>query len=212
MSRIPFESVLKRIGSAVLAMAALVTAPPVWSSSLRPVNLPEMVQQADRIVVGRAVSEWTGRDEHRFPATITTFEVTQVLKGGPLQRIEVKQLGVTKVQPDGLATWIEGMPRYQKGSEYLLFLSPNSIYGFTMPVGAFQGAFEIRLAGPGKKAVLNGVNNANLLRGLEAEDLARLGLTPEAFPFVSRGRGPLHLDELAGMVERLNASGRGVSR
>lgn len=210
MRRMPFESVLKRIGPVALAMAALVTAPPVWSSSLRPVNLPEMVLQADRIVVGRAVSEWTGRDEHGFPATLTTFEVSQVLKGGPMQRVRVKQLGVTKVQPDGLATWIDGMPRYQQGAEYLLFLNPDSMYGFTMPVGAFQGAFEIRVAGPGKKAVLNGVNNANLLRGIEAEDLARLGLTPEAFPFVSRGRGPLHLDELAGMVERL--SGRGVSR
>jgi hypothetical protein len=210
MRRFSFQSVLRKGGPVVLAVTALVSAPPAWSSSLRPVNLPQMVQQADRIVVGRAVSEWTGRDERGFPATRTTFEVSQVLKGGPLRKIEIKQLGVTKVQPDGLATWIDGMPRYQQGSEYLLFLNPDSIFGFTMPVGAFQGAFEVRQAEPGKKVVLNAIGNANLLLGLEAEDLARHGLTADKFPFVSRGRGPLHLDELAGMIERLG--GKEVSR
>src|SRR5881409_635554 len=134
MRSFPMERVPRRLGPVAIAAAAFVIAPAAWSSSLRPVNLPEMVLQADRIVVGRAVSEWTGRDEHGFPATITTFEVSQVLKGSPLQRIEVKQLGVTKIQPDGLATWIDGMPRYRQGSEYLLFLRPPSIYGFTMPV------------------------------------------------------------------------------
>lgn len=212
MRRFVIESVLKSGGAVVLAVAALVGTPPAWSSSLRPVNLPQMVQQSDRIVVGRAVSEWTGRDERGFPATRTTFEVSQVLKGGPLQKIEIKQLGVTKVQPDGLATWIDGMPRYKQGTEYLLFLNPDSIFGFTMPVGAFQGAFEVQRAEPGKKAVLNGIGNANLLLGLEPEDLARLGLTADKFPFVSRGRGPLHLDELTGMVERLGGIGKGVSR
>ena len=147
MRRKAKQSVLKIFGPIGFAVSILLIAPPVWSSSLRPVNLPQMVQQADRIVVGRAVSEWTGRDERRFPATITTFEVSQVLKGGPIQRIAVKQLGVTKVQPDGLATWIEGMPRYQQGSEYLLFLNPDSLYGFTMPVGAFQDGVRLGVRG-----------------------------------------------------------------
>src|SRR5262245_36136686 len=157
-------------GFLILVAVVLAAASAAEASSLPPVNLPEMVQQADRIVVGRAVSEWTGRDQHRLPATITTFEVSQVLKGGPIRRIEVKQLGVTQTQPDGLAVWIDGMPRYQQGAEYLLFLNPDSILGFTMPVGAFQGAFEVRPAERGKKSILNALDNANLLRGLEAED------------------------------------------
>lgn len=195
----------------VTAALSLVATEPAWCSSLTPVNLPDMVRQADRIVVGRAVSEWTGRDGRGLPATVTTFEVSRVLKGGPWRRIEVKQLGVTRVQPDGLAAFIEGMPRYRPGAEYLLFLSPDSVLGFTMPIGAFQGAFEVRAAEPGRKAVLNGLDNANLLRGLEAEDLAGLGLTPDAFPFVARGRGPLPLEEMARMIERL-AREKGVRR
>ena len=205
----PIGRNLARAGITALVLAVTV---PAWGASMRPVNLPEMVQQADRIVVARAVDEWTGRDERGIPATITTFEVSRSLKGGPLVRIQIKQFGVTEVQPDGLATFVEGMPRYQKGSEYLLFFKPDSVFGFTAPVGAIQGAFLVRTAEQGKKAVVNGVNNANLLHGLEDERKIRLGLLPERFPFVSRERGPIYLDEAEGMVDHLLKSGKAVSR
>jgi len=200
---------LARVGAAALVIGAAL---PAGAASLRPVNLPEMVERSNRIFVGRAVDEWTGRDERGLPATVTTFEVSRTLRGGPLSSVKVKQLGVTSVQPDGLATWIEGLPRYRRGAEYLLFLAPDSRIGFTSPVGAFQGAFEIRTADRGRKAALNGLNNANLLRGVGAEERSRLGLTPERFPFVSKERGPLYLDELAAMVERLTKGGGEVSR
>lgn len=201
----------KRRLAGVAAVLALALMAPAWSASLRPVNLPDMVHQADRIVVARAVDEWTGRDERGIPATITTFEVSQSLKGGPLTRIRVKQLGVTEVQPDGLATWVEGMPRYRAGAEYLLFFKPDSVFGFTAPVGAFQGAFLVRTAEAGKKAVVNEINNANLLWGLDSEQRIRLGLLPENFPFVTRERGPMYLEEMAGIVEHLLRAGKGVS-
>jgi hypothetical protein len=198
--------------AAAVAALAVIAAAPARAASLEPVNLPQMVRSADRIVVGRVVAEWTGRDERGIPATLTTFEISRSLKGSPPGQIRVKQFGVTEVQPDGLAAWIDGMPRYRKGAEYLLFLKPDSIYGFTAPVGAFQGAFDVRAAGNGRKAVLNGVDNANLLVALDAEELARLGLSEESFPFLSRGRGPLHLEELAEMVQRLQRAEQGVSR
>jgi hypothetical protein len=176
---------------------------PAWSTSLFPVNLPEMVGKADRIFVGRAIEEWTGRDANGIPATITTFEITRGLKGELAAAVSVKHLGVTEVQPDGLAAWLEGMPRYRRGTEYLLLLNRDSHLGFTSPVGLFQGAFEVRPAENGRRAVLNGVNNANLLLGLDAEKQARLGLSREDFPFVARGRGLMHLEELVGMIERL---------
>lgn len=188
---------------AAMAVAGIALTTPAWSSSLVPVNLPEMVGKADRIVVARAVDQWTGRDERGIPANITTFDISRSLKGGPLRTLRVKQFGVTRVQPDGLAAWIEGMPRYEKGREYLLLLGPDSRLGFTMPVGAFQGAFEIRAAGGGRKAAVNGVGNANLLRGIDEEGLARLGLAADEFPFVTRGRGPMHLEELETMIGRL---------
>jgi len=181
-----------------------------WSASVLPVNLPEMVRSADRIVVGRAVEEWTGRDEHGLPATITTFQISRAMKGGPLQTVRVKHVGVTKVQPDGLAAWVDGMPRYRVGGEYVLLLDRESRLGFTAPIGLFQGVFEVRPAGAGRRAATNGVNNANLMRDVGAEDLERLGLTTDRFPFVSRGRGPLHLEELVAMIERIQAAGAEV--
>ena len=194
-----------RITGFVVAVIAIAT--PARASSLVPMNLPEMVGKADRIVVARAVDEWTGRDERGIPATITTFEISRALRGGPLRSLRVKQFGVTRVQPDGLAAWIDGMPRYERGREYLILLPPDSRLGFTMPVGAFQGVFEIRPMGGGREAAVNGVDNANLLRGLDEAGLARLGIAADEFPFVSRGRGPMRLEELEALIARL-AGGR----
>jgi hypothetical protein len=182
------------------------SAVPVWSTSLVPLNLPDMVGHADRIVVARAVDEWTGRDQHGIPATITTFEVSRSLMGGPLQTLRVKQVGVTEIQPDGLVAWVEGMPRYIKGTEYLLLLGGDSALGFTSPVGLMQGAFELRPAATGGKVALNGVDNANLFLGVDAATLTRIGITPEHFPFVGRGRGGVQLDELVQLIERLTSA------
>ena len=197
------------IGVIVLALGAAI---PAWTASLRPVNLPQMVERANRIFVGRAVDEWTGRDERRLPATITTFEVSRTLKGRRQEIVKIKQLGVTEIQPDGLAAWVEGMPRYRRGSEYLIFLMPDSTIGFTSPVGAFQGAFAIRTAERGRKAAVNGINNLNLLRDIDGETRSRLGLVPERFSFVSRGKGPIHLEEFTAMIKHLRERGEGVSR
>jgi hypothetical protein len=189
-----------------IAAIALMNATPAWSTSLLPVNLPEMVGAAHRIIVGRAVDEWTGRDEHGLPATITTFAISRSLKGGPLQTVRVKHLGVTRVQPDGLAVWVDGMPRYRIGGEYVLLLDRDSHLGFTAPVGLMQGVFEVRPAENGRRAAVNGVNNANLVRDLEPESLQTLGLSTERFPFVSRGRGPMHVEDLLGMIEQIQAA------
>lgn len=189
-----------------VALVAAGGAGPAWSISLLPLNLPEMVGAADRIIVGRAVDEWTGRDEHGLPATITTFQINRALKGGPLQTVRVKHLGVTRVQPDGLAAWVEGMPRYRIGGEYVLLLDRDSRLGFTAPVGLFQGVFEVRTADNGRRAAVNGVNNANLVRGLEPDRLETLGLSSERFPFVGRGRGPMYLDDLLAMIDRIQAA------
>ena len=190
-------------GVACLAAGA---AGPAWCTSLTPLNLPEMVGAADRIIVGRAMEEWTGRDEHGLPATITTFQISRALKGGPLRTVRGKHLGVTRVQPDGLAVWVEGMPRYRIGGEYVLLLDRDSRLGFTAPVGLFQGVFEVRTAENGRRAAVNGVNNANLVRGLEPDGLETLGLSPARFPFVARGRGPMYLDDLLAMIDRVQAA------
>lgn len=181
-------------------------ASPAWSTSLTPVNLLQMIDGADRIVVVRAVDEWTGRDEHDIPATITTFEVSRSLKGGPIQTLRIKQFGVTEVQPDGLASWVEGMPRYLRGGEYLLLLRDDSPLGFTSPMGLMQGAFEVRPSGDGRKVALNGAGNANLLINLDQRDLERLGLTTDRFPFAGRKRGGIHFDELVAMIDHLQTS------
>ena len=198
MSR--WRAVPGTVGVFVLLLASLT---PAGSTTLLPVSLPELVDGADRIFLGRVISEWTGRDEHGLPATITTFKILEVLKGNLPTELSVKQLGVTEVQADGLATWVDGMPRYRLGFDYLIFLPADSSLGFTSPVGLFQGAFTVHLNSSGTPVATNSINNANLLLGVGSEELLQLGLTPEAFPFTLKGRGPVPLTEILEMVQKV---------
>ncbi len=198
MSR--WRAVPGTVGFFVLLLASLT---PAGSTTLLPENLAGLVDGADRIFLGRVISEWTGRDEHDLPATITTFKIMEVLKGNLPEELPVKQLGVTEVQPDGLATWVDGMPRYRLGFDYLIFLPADSSLGFTSPVGLFQGAFTILQDSSGIVVATNGINNANLFLGVGSEELIQLGLTPETFPFTLQGRGPVPLTEILGMVQQV---------
>ena len=55
----------------------------------------------------------------------------------------------------------------------------------------------------GTPVATNSINNANLLLGVGSEELLQLGLTPEAFPFTLKGRGPVPLTVILEMVQKV---------
>src|SRR5262249_51630934 len=125
-------------------------------------DLTGLASKAERIVVVRVVSRTGGRDPVGLPATVYRLRVERVLKGSAGRRLVIKQLGVPEPVPDaatGVVTFpVDGMPVYEPGRRYLLFLNGTSSIGFTSPVGLTMGAFEIL---PGELAV-NGFRNAGL--------------------------------------------------
>ncbi len=137
------------------------------ATSLKVMNLEDLVGHSQRIFSAVCQSVSSGFDENNLPYTRYSFRVTDSIHGVANQQVVViKQFGLAEpIQLDnGLTqiTRIEGMPRYVPGQEYLLFLNRESRLGFSSPIGLIQGAFRVQGQGT-SRTVVNGMRNANLL-------------------------------------------------
>ena len=140
---------------------------PLGATSLRMVNLADMVGHSERIFSGICQAVSSGLDENNMPYTSYSFRVTDSIHGIANQQVVVvKQFGLAEpIQLDNgmtQVTRIEGMPRYVPGQEYLLLLNQESSLGFSSPIGLVQGAFLVQGTGT-SRTVVNGMGNANLL-------------------------------------------------
>jgi hypothetical protein len=178
----------------------LLLAPaPLWAAWYpEALNLAGLTARAERIIVGEVVARQTGRDPQGLFATLYTFRVEQALKGDVTTELTIKQFGVAHHLEDpatGVITfrW-PGMPVYETGRRYVLFLHGTSDSGFTSPVGLGSGVFVVRADGQ----VVNELNNAGLLRdvSLPAPSPRRAGALG------AHRRGPI---ELSALVEATTA-------
>ncbi len=140
---------------------------PSGATSLKVMNLADLVGHSQRIFSAVCQNVSSGFDENNLPYTRYSFHVTDSLHGVANQQVVViKQFGLAEpIQLDNGVTRvsrIEGMPRYVPGQEYLLFLNQECRLGFSSPIGLIQGAFRVRGQGT-SRTVVNGMRNANLL-------------------------------------------------
>lgn len=182
------------LAAAVLAAALSALTRAAGAMTVLPVDLPAMTDAAQRIFVGRVERVVTGRDPHGLPATWTTFRVAERLKGPAEDTVTVKQLGTSfgggQVLPH------PGLPRYRVGESVVLFVHPESVLGFTSPVGLGQGCFHVR-GEDGAAEVENEVGNRNLA---PAPAGARALAAPNAS---APAPGPLPLDAFLARVRGL---------
>ncbi len=148
---------------AVIAFSTI----PLGATSLKMVNLADMVGHSKRIFSGICQEVSSGLDENKMPYTSYSFRVTDSIYGIANQQVVVvKQFGLAEPMQleNGVTnlTRIEGMPRYVPGQEYLLLLNKESSLGFSAPIGLLQGAFLVQGTGT-SRTVVNGMGNANLL-------------------------------------------------
>ncbi len=207
-----------RFGPRFLGLWAILLfmTTPSGATSLKVMNLADLVGHSQRIFSAVCQNVSSGFDENNLPYTSYSFLVTDSIHGVANQQVVViKQFGLAEpIQLDnGLTqlTRIEGMPRYLPGQEYLLFLNQDSRLGFSSPIGLIQGAFRVRGEGT-SRTVVNGMRNANLLidtrksmqqRARERQQNlsrpAQVGL-PDALV-----RGPVSYDNLTRLVRGLLA-------
>ena len=187
---------------------------PSGATSLRVMNLEDLVGHSQRIFSAVCQSVSSGFDENNLPYTSYSFLVTDSIHGVANQQVVViKQFGLSEpIQLDNGVTQvsrIEGMPRYAPGQEYLLFLTQESRLGFSSPIGLIQGAFRVQGRGT-SRTVVNGMGNANLLidtrKSIQQRVRERQQNLSRSAPVTLPDelvRGPVSYDNLTGLVRGL---------
>jgi hypothetical protein len=180
----------------ILFLAATVA---VQASQVRPINLEEMTQRADRIFSGRCVNVRVAHDPVLDQVvTYVTFAPHRVEKGEIRGSVTIKLLGDQDMDaPPGSAT--EGVPTFSKGEEVILFLHGDSPHGLTSPVGFGQGKFTVVQDKEGRALALNQLGNESLFRNLSPSAQRRLGQGAEKF----KGRVAIPPDALLDLVHSL---------
>ncbi len=149
-------------------------------------NLSEMVQEADRIVVGKVISAVEsaipGPGGGTIPIMEYTLLVSNTLKGATDARMVIRHVrlpGASFFLGNESATRM-GLPVYKVDEEVVLFLTGESSLGLSSPVGLVQGAFRVQMDKSGQPvSIVNGVGNVGLMRGADSAANPRMKMAQE---------------------------------
>lgn len=130
------------------------------ATSVRALELEELVRQSYQIFVGRVVATGQGTvPDSSLDYTEYTISVSDWIKGGSSPTVKFRQLG----RPGG-ALLVPGLPRYKKGEEVLLFIHQPSEIGLTSPVGMQQGHYRVERGTNGERYVRAGSMLPSIVR------------------------------------------------
>jgi hypothetical protein len=128
------------------------------ATTIVPLSVEELTQVSTNVVVAQAVyshAEWNADKTLIF--TITTFQVSESLKGQAAKTIVVRQMGG---RVPNYEQKVAGVRHWQAGEKAVLFLRPSVAADGTMAVaGLMQGDFRLIQSADqaGKSVVTNGV-------------------------------------------------------
>ena len=197
----------------LVTCALLGLSIPANATTLRPLQAVELVDQAELIVVGTAVDRRVATTlDGSYPYTFITFEIQQTLKGETESkrltlRFEGGELGDEYIL-------VQGMPEFERGGEYLLFVADNGTA--TSPVVGWQlGVFELvtHPTFPTEKVMLDrmgmaveGVGQGSFLRSpVVREGLSVKRAAPTSGVTVIKEEGVKIIDPLRSAADRPQA-------
>lgn len=168
------------------------------ATQILPQTSDELSQKADLIFVGTCLT----REVKAGPPTHTeyTFKIETPVKG-KLHAGETLTLRQWGGLPGAFVKGprLIGMPSYEPGQMYMLFLGATSQAGFRTPVGLGQGVFRVQKAADGTTVVLNELGNRFLF---PAEPAAKSG---KAVQHPSHPPGPLPLNDFIQTIRKTEA-------
>src|SRR5262245_42195137 len=114
------------IGSA-LAVVLLIASTSAHAITLAPVNLVDLIHDADPIVVGTVSSVTDGIGAYGLPYTEVTVTVEEKIRGTVSDTYTFRQIGLQnpRLTDDGtkaIPAAPQGIPRYAQGQHVLLFM------------------------------------------------------------------------------------------
>jgi len=146
----------------------------ISATTVLPLSLQQLSDRAELIFYGSVLENEVIRDGNNSRiATLTRFQVHDLIKGQAADTHTIKQIGGAIA--GGRSLRIHGVPRYQVGESYVLFLPRPSSLGFSSPVGLQQGNFTVTET-DGVKSVSNGAR----LMGYTGAKAARAPLALQA--------------------------------
>ncbi len=120
----------------IMAIAAL----PLAATTVKKMDLPELVKTSENIVQGRVEQVYAQWDaEKRLAFTYVSITVDDPMKGERRRTVLIRQIG-GKI--GSLHVSVAGSPIFQKGEEVIVFLKGQSDGTFQV-VGLNQGKYEI---------------------------------------------------------------------
>jgi hypothetical protein len=148
---------LKRLFQFTLLLAVtLVVVQPLAATTMLQMDLEQLTDRAGRIFRGTVIDVEQGVVEaggSELPAVTYRLRVDELFKGeadvvkGDDAMIEIRMIGTIKAaKPEGEYARLNAfrdVPNLSKGSDYLLFMTPQSAIGLSVSVGLGQGAFRV---------------------------------------------------------------------
>lgn len=184
---------MKRWIVVVVGVLSLIYVRGASATQLLPLTADDLSLKADVVFVGTCLTRTP--KEGPLVHTEYTFKIDTVVKGTqqPGSSFTFRQWGslpgATKSQFAGPR--LLGMPSYEPGQSYMLFLGGETSEGFRAPVGLGQGVFRVMKAADGSTIVQNELGN----RFLYPSDVAPSISKGKAVATPSHPSGPLHLND-----------------
>ena len=130
------------------------------ASSVVSLNLQQLSSRATLIFYAEVISNNVKKDGHSGRiATFTEFRIIDLIKGEAGSTHVIKQIG-GRLASTGTTLRIHGIPKFETGNKYVVFLPEKSAIGFSSPLGLHQGSFTV-LTINGEQHVSNGRNLTN---------------------------------------------------
>ncbi len=179
-------------------LVLLLSVTSVPGTTVRLLNLFEMVLLADRVFWGKCLSvEEKSGDSTSVPVLEYVFAVQGGIKG-----LQTGETVVFRQVGTGLQGALD-IPHYQKGQELLLFLHGDSRLGLTSPVGLAQGVFQLKKTAEGEIGVLNALENTNLKYNLSGAAAQESGISAVELNSVATKK-PIPLEIFSLLVEKID--------
>ena len=182
-------------------IALLWSSIPAQATTVRPMNIVDMVNHSETIMAGRVESVVDGFNASGMPYTEVTIRVIERFRGANDSTFTFRQFGLSapRTLPNGkvyLGGRPEGWPTWNVGEVSLLFLSQKArVTGFQTTVGLGYGKL-----GMGNGVAVNAYDNVGLFSNV---DVNRSQLSAEENRMFDAKNGPVNADTLRNFVRRL---------
>lgn len=145
-----------------ISLLCFFISPTVFASLSLPMSLAALYEDAELVFWGECVQQNVELSPKiNGPVTHTTFKVKEIYKGTQRNEHTMTQIGgALPGQP--VTSSIIGLPSFEPGKEYIVFLPKASKLGLSSPIGLSQGQFMVRQQ-DGSVTVSNGSSLTTLM-------------------------------------------------